>query len=251
MPRHSAAPFLGWCMLLPAWLSPFGLDGGDSELTLLGKQVTFPNMKSDRPALSVDSAIRIRLEKKGRGWCFTPTAFLDLGSRNAVWMALSRLCQKGVVRRLARGLYDYPRQHPRIGMLSPDPDRIARALSERDASRIQPSGAYAANMLGLSDQVPARIVFLTDGAPRHVRIGRQEIVLKNTTPRNMATAGRISGTVIQALRHVGAGHIGRDQVAHLRRTLPQKDRDQLRRDRPYAPGWMHRVIADVVEGRHA
>lgn len=251
MMRHSTAPFFALCGLLPVRLSPFGADGVDSGLTLLGKQATFPNMKSDRPARSVDSAIRIRLETKGRGWCFTPNAFLDLGSRNAVWMALSRLCQKGVVRRLARGLYDYPREHPRIGMLSPDPDRIARALSDRDASRIQPSGAYAANMLGLSDQVPARIVFLTDGAPRHVRIGRQEIVLKNTTPRNMAAAGRISGTVIQALRHVGAGHIGRDQVAHLRRTLLQKDRNQLRRDRTYAPGWMHRIIDAVSEAPHA
>ncbi len=150
-----------------------------------------------------------------------------------------------------RGWYDFPRQHSGIGRLSPDPDRIARALSERDASRIQPSGAYAANVLGLSEQVPARIVFLTDGAPRHVRVGRQEIVLKNTTPRNMATAGKISGTVIQALRHLGAQHVGRDQVAHLRRTLPRKSREQLGRDRMYAPGWMHRIIDDVAEVHHA
>lgn len=80
-----------------------------------------------------------------------------------------------------------------------------------------------------------------------MRIGRQEIVLKNTTTRNMATAGRISGTVIQALRHLGAGHIGERQIEHLRQTIPASDRVRLKRDRIYAPGWMHRIIDAIAE----
>jgi len=89
-----------------------------------------------------------------RGWVFTPRRFVRLGDPRAIGVALTHLRRKGVIRRLARGLYDYPRQHPQLGSLSASVDAIADALSDRDASRLQPSGAYAANLLGLSDQVP-------------------------------------------------------------------------------------------------
>jgi hypothetical protein len=73
---------------------------------------------------------------------------------------------------------------------------VASALANRDATRLQPLGAYAANLLGLTEQVPAKVVFLTYGPERRINIGRQEIALKNTTPRNMAAAGKMIGTVI-------------------------------------------------------
>ena len=200
---------------------------------------------------SIEKTISSRIEAKKRGACFTPKAFLDLGSPEAVRIALHRLRKRGYIRRLARGLYDFPKLHPTIGLLSPHPDEVAKALSERDASRLQPSGAYAANVLGLSEQVPARIVFLTDGPARHVTVSRQEIVLMNTTPRNMATAGRTSGTVIQALRHLGAKQINPHHIAHLRRILSANDRSQLKQDRIYAPGWMHHLIDSISEDPHA
>lgn len=200
---------------------------------------------------SIEKNINSRIQGKGKGACFTPKAFLDLGSPEAVRIALHRLEKRGILRRLARGLYDYPKPHPTIGFLSPSPDEVAKAVAERDASRLQPSGGYAANLLGLSEQVPAKIVFLTDGPARHVRIGRQEIILKNTTTRNMATAGRISGTVIQALRHLSAKQIGKQHIMHLRQTLSASDKAQLKRDRIYAPGWMHRIIDTIMEDLHA
>ena len=128
-------------------------------------------------------------------------------------MALKSLCDAGRIRRLAPGLYDYPQKHPQLGDLFPTPEQIAQALAYKDSSRIQPSGAYAANLLGLSTQVPAKVVFLTDATDRCIRVGSQEIVLKRTTPKNMATAGRTSGLVIQALRHLGKDHVD-DEVVH-------------------------------------
>ncbi|NQU74697.1 MAG: type IV toxin-antitoxin system AbiEi family antitoxin domain-containing protein [Planctomycetes bacterium] len=196
---------------------------------------------------SIEHSIVSRIEQRGRGTCFTPKAFLDLGSSEAVRITLHRLVKRGFIRRLARGLYDFPKQHRMIGTLSPHPDEVARALSERDALRLQPSGAYAANVLGLSEQVPARIVFLTDGPPRRVTVGNQEIILKSTTPRNMATAGRVSGTVIQALRHIGAKQLTDRHITHLQQTLSDADKAQLRQDRNYAPGWVHPVI-DAIAG---
>jgi hypothetical protein len=200
---------------------------------------------------SIEKSIISRIRGKGRGACFTPKAFLDHGSPEAVRIALHRLERRGILRRLARGLYDYPKQHPTIGFLSPSPDEVAKALSERGASRLQPSGSYASNLLGLSEQVPARIVFLTDGPARHVKIGRQEIILKNTTPRNMASANRISGTIIQALRYLGARQVGTQHIAHLQHTLSASDKAQLKRDRIYAPGWMHRIIDAIAGNPHA
>src|SRR5437899_1108583 len=115
---------------------------------------------------SIDSMIIYRIRGIGRGSVFVPGDFLDLGSREAVDLALHRLAKTGVIRRLARGVNDFPKQHPVLGPLSPSADTVAQALAGRDRIRLQPAGAYAANALGLSDQVPAKAVFLTDGPSR-------------------------------------------------------------------------------------
>ncbi len=202
-----------------------------------------------RHAHSIDTQVLSRIYGHGRGWVFTPASFLDLGTRTAVASALARHKRAGVVRQLARGLYDYPVEHPRLGRVAPPADAVARAIVRRDAVRIQPAGAYAANVLGLSEQVPTKIVFLTDGPPRRVKLGRREIVLKRTTPRNMATAGRKSGTVIQALRHVGQRHADDKMVSILDRQLSPADRDQLRKDLRYAPAWVADLLRSLTRRR--
>jgi hypothetical protein len=106
---------------------------------------------------SIDSRILSRIQAASPGQVFAPRQFLDLGSRDAIDQALSRQCRAGAIRKIARGLYDIPRDHPRFGRLAPSSDAIANALKGRDAIRLQPSGAYAANILGLSDQVPVRL----------------------------------------------------------------------------------------------
>jgi hypothetical protein len=205
---------------------------------------------------SIESGLARRIRGTGRGFVFTPSHFLDLGSRAAVDQALSRMAATGRIRRLARGLYDYPRHHRVLGELQPSAETIAKALSARDATRLQPAGAYAANLLGLTEQVPAKVVFLTDGASRIVVVGKQTIVLKRTTPRNMAASGRLSGLIIQALRHIGQRHVTEKTVTALQPRVPAEAREGLLRDLRLAPAWMHpllRLIA-VPEGsgtRHA
>jgi hypothetical protein len=195
---------------------------------------------------TIDNRVISRIYGSGRGSAFTPNAFLDLGSRGAVDKALSRLAAKGTIRRLARGLYDYPQEHPELGVLSPNIQKVAKALAGKDRIRLQPAGAYAANLLGLSEQVPAKVVFLTDGPSRTVKIGRQEIQLRRTTPRNMAMAGRLSGLLTQALRHLGKEHITPTRVAHLKRTLPARERQRLLKDLPLAPAWMHPLLRELA-----
>lgn len=198
-------------------------------------------------AQSVDSQVLARILGKGRGWVFTPRDFLDLGSRRAVGLALMRHSAAGTIRRLARGLYDYPRIDPRLGELAASTDEIANALKGRDSVRLQVSGGHAANQLGISDQVPMRTVFLTDGPSRKVQIGRRQIVLKQTTPRQMATAGRVSGTVIQALRWLGQHNVDERIVKALRRNLAQSDKQQLLKDLRHAPAWVAEVMRKIAQ----
>jgi len=196
---------------------------------------------------SIDSKILSRIYGRRRGCVVTPGDFLDLGSRQAVDLALHRLAKKGTLRRVARGLYDYPRVDAELGPLSPTTDAIVKALKGRDNILLQPSGGYAANRLGLSDQVPMKIVFLTDGPARRVQLGKQVIMLKHTTPRAMATAGRVSGLVIQALRYIGQRHVDDSTVVRLRKRLSVDDRKQLLQDIRYAPAWIAAILRRIAD----
>ena len=191
---------------------------------------------------STDSKILRRICSRGRGWVFTPDSFTDLGTRRAVDLALMRYRSSGSIRQLARGLYDYPKTDPQFGMLQPSTDDIANALAGRDATRLQPSGAYAANLLGLTTQVPTKVVYLTDGRTRTVQIGARQITLKHTTPRNMATAGKSSGMVIQALRYLGRENVDQQVIKQLGHRLNSDTLKQLMKDIRYAPAW----IADII-----
>ena len=196
---------------------------------------------------SIDSRILASIHRRGRGSVFVPSNCLDLGSREAVDLTLHRLSRKGKIRRLARGVYDFPKEHPVLGLLSPSADAVARALAGRDRTRLQPAGAYAANILGLSEQVPAKAVFLTDGPSRTVKIGPTTIQLRRTTPRNMEAAGRLSGLLMQALRELGEEHITPERREHLKRTIPADKRRELLKDLRLAPAWMHPIFRELAE----
>jgi hypothetical protein len=204
-------------------------------------------MTGKKSPQSIDSTILATIFGRGRGSVFVPADFLDIGSRKAVDIALHRLSRKGTIRRLARGLYDFPKEHPVLGPLSPSAEAVARALAGRDRTRLQPAGAYAANALGLSEQVPAKAVFLTDGPSRTVKIGSTTIQLRRTTARNMAAAGRLSGLLIQALRELGKEHVTQERREHLRRTIPVDKRRELLKDIRLAPAWMHPIFRELAE----
>lgn len=198
---------------------------------------------------SIDSLVLSTARKMKSGNIFTPSDLAACGSRTAVAQALSRHVRSGELRQPARGLYQVPQRDALLGELQPTPDQIARALAGKDNLKTQPSGAYAANLLGLSEQVPQRIIYLTDGYPRQVRFGAQQIVLRRTTPRNMATAGRVSGLVIQALRHIGQRHVDRSMIEKLRRRLGPKERAQLLKDVAFAPAWVGVFMREIAAGK--
>lgn len=190
--------------------------------------------------------IKRRIIGKGRGAVFTPSDFLDLGSRASVDQTLSRLTDQGVIRRLARGIYDYPKTSPRLGRLSPDPDAVAAAIARKDGRVLQVSPARAANMLGLTTQVPAKAVYLTDGPSRTKQIGAQTIIMRNAAARNLVGAGKPTGAVFQALRYLGKDGVDASVVARLSRTIDADTRRALVKDALQAPGWMRPVVQQIA-----
>lgn len=195
---------------------------------------------------SIDMQISRRVQRCARGTVFTPDAFAALGSRAAIDKALQRLVARGELRRLSRGLYDKPRHDELLGILWPSVDAVIKAVMGKDKLRTQPSGVYAANLLGLSEQVPAKVVLLTDGISRTLRAGPMQISLKRTTPRQMAAAGRLSGLLIQAFKSLGAEHITDARIERLRKNLPAAERARVLQDIALAPAWMRAALRAVA-----
>lgn len=196
---------------------------------------------------SVETRIGRHVNRSARGTVFTPATFAAWGSRASVDKALQRLVARGILRRLSRGWYDKPRTDELLGNLWPTVESVVKALIGKERSRVQPAGLYAANLLGLSEQVPAKIVLLTDGTGRSVRIGPMQLLLKHTSPRNMGAAGRLGGLVIQALKSLGAQHITSEHLAMLRTRLPAAERARLLDDAALAPGWMQPILRDLAQ----
>lgn len=196
---------------------------------------------------TVQQSILQRIRSAGRGEVFTPKDFLDAGTRYATDQALSRLVRSGHIQRLGRGLYYYPRVNPRLGIpLTPDVDQVAQAIGRRTGSRMVPSGAVAANLFGLSTQVPAKFVYLSDGRSRRLRVGKIEIQIKHVTPKELPRGSQTSAMVFQALRHLGKEAADARVVAQLKAVLPARQKRELVQDARYTTGWIGEIVRQIA-----
>jgi Family of unknown function (DUF6088) len=195
---------------------------------------------------STPDRIMKQVRATGRGGVFTPSDFLDLASRAAIDQALSRLVKSRKLRRLVRGLYDFPKVHPQLGPLSPAPDDVAHALARESGSRVQITGARAANELGLSAQVVAKSIYLTDGPSRCVVLGRRVIDLRHASPKHLIAPGSLAGTVVQALRHIGPARA--DELAQIAAShLSPNDKKTLASAAVQAPAWMRSTLLSIAD----
>ena len=173
--------------------------------------------------------------------------FLDLGNRAAVDQALSRLVRKGKIRRIKRGLYDLPRKGKLLNQpLTPSPDELVRAWAKNNGLKVVPSGARAANEVGLSTQVPAKIVYYTNGRTQTLKLGPYTVQLLNRGPKTMDVSGRTAPLVLQALRHIGRDGVRPEVVHRLRSTLSQKDKAELKRNLQHTAAWMVPIVEEIV-----
>jgi len=196
---------------------------------------------------SIDKAILRSIRSRPAASVFSLRHFADFGSQDAVRKALSRLVKAGKIRRIRRGLYDLPRSHPIIGQTGPDIMATVRTLMDGSHAQWQFTGAYAANALGLSDQVPAKIIILTDGVPRQVALGKMQLVFRRAAPRNLLGAGTRTGLLIQALRYLKGSPDMSKHVAKLKKDLDAGTKKNLAVLTDKLPAWM-RPLAHQITG---
>ena len=197
---------------------------------------------------TVRERITARIGERREGSVFSPKDFLDLGSRPLVDKTLSNLTREGAIRRIGRGLYDRPRTsrllHEELG---PNIDQAAQAIARKHRWTIAPEGATAANLLGLSQQVPAKIVYLSDGPSRKLKVGSQMIVFRHANPKDLRMSNYSSRLIAQALRFVGKDHVTEEILERLRRKVPRKDKQALLQDARYGTDWILDVARRIVE----
>jgi Family of unknown function (DUF6088) len=191
---------------------------------------------------TIDDKIFIKIKKAKGGSLFFIDNFLAFGSIKAVSKALERLVSKGDLSRIARGIYARQIIDPILGPINPTTEAIALAISKRDKARLVPTGVMALNALGLSTQVPLNVVYLTDGSARKIIIGKRKIVFKKTSPKNLATIGKISGLVIQALKTIGKDKIEEQEMAIVLGQLAKEEPKKLDHDIALAPEWIRIIM---------
>lgn len=176
------------------------------------------------------------------GGVLSPKEFLHLGSRSAVDQAFSRLAKTGKLLRVARGAYAAP-VSSRFGSRAPAPEKVVKALAEQSGEIVVPHGASSANVLGLTQQVPIREVYLTSGRTRKLKLGRSEVLVKHAPRWMLALGTRPAGAAVRALAWIGPTHAGKS-LASLRRTLPRSEWQALASARATLPDWMAQAIGE-------
>ena len=196
---------------------------------------------------TVEKQIASRIYGTGRGWAFSQTDFADLAGRSTTDWALYRLREAGTIRRVLRGVYDYPRFSELLQVdLSPDVDAVAAALARKFGWQIQPSGVMAVYLMGLSTQVPGRIVYLSDGPKRAYKVGNTTLQFEPATLKEAKFRHRESGLIVAALKSLGQERIDEAVIARMREWLPVRMRAKVRTETRRATGWVYEAILQIT-----
>ena len=195
----------------------------------------------------VENRIAETLKNYPKGSVLFVDDFLDYGNSESVKKALLRLKGKEILIRLAHGIYLYPKVDQELGVLFPSTEEIAKAIARRDKARIIPTGVQALNKLGLSTQVPMKVVYLTDGAARTVKVGKRTITFKKTSPKNLSVKGEISGLAIQALKSIGQNKVDAKTVEKIQAILKNENIENIINDAKLSPAWINKILMQAIQ----
>jgi len=195
---------------------------------------------------SVANKMLMRIRVRGRGWAFTKVDFVGQFSEASIHRALSTLSESGAIRRVSHGVYDYPLVSKKLGrQLGPDIDQVACALARKFGWRIQASGDAALNLLGLSNQVPGRWVYLTDGPSRDYDVLGTVLSFRRTPLKEFGFKEPLSGLFVQAIKALGPERVDRGVIKRLSSRLAPESRPRLLRETRQVAGWIYQVIKDL------
>jgi hypothetical protein len=195
---------------------------------------------------SVEDKIVSRIYGTGRGWAFSQSDFADLAVRAAIDKALQRLAGRGTIRRVMRGIYDYPEHSKRLQLtLGPGMDQVARALARKFRWNIQATGMAALNLLGLSTQVQGRYVYMSDGPNRKYDLDGRELTFEHTAVRDSGFRVRESALLVEGLKTLGPDRITEDIIRQLRVAIPDDLKPKILKDTRTAVAWVRDAVLKV------
>lgn len=197
--------------------------------------------------LSIEKKILTKIKKARRGTLFFIRDFIQFGNAKAVSKALQRLVEKQEIHRVARGIYARLRPSDFGGYVYPGPDDIAKAIARRDRAKIIPTGSMALHRLGMSTQIPLKVVYFTDGSPRKITVGNQTILFKKTAPKTLAIRGELSQLAIQALRELGEKSVTKGEEEKIIEWLKKEKRTHLEHDMKLAPAWIQEIMRKALD----
>lgn len=193
--------------------------------------------------------IRTTIEEAGRGRIFFPDDFAATESSDTVRSALVRLCDDKVIIRLAHGIYYYPLIDRKWGMgvIYPSIDDIARTIASKERCRIAPTGSTALNALGMTTQMPANVVYYTDGSPRHIGIGNGRGLLfkRSTDMKRFSYQNEKMQLIVAALREIGNGKISEVDKKIIIGHLKVIEEGDYLHDLTLAPAWVQKQLKEL------
>lgn len=167
--------------------------------------------------------------------------YTDLGSAETIRKILHEATILGMLEKAGHGIYIKPKVS-RFGNVPVPLEKIAREIADRDKCEILPTGSTAANLIGLSTQVPMNLSYITTGSTRTIKIGERKISFRHASPKNFAAKGRVIPLLIQGIREIGEDNISGNEVDAIRRFINQQQDPYLQEDLPLAPAWIQRII---------
>jgi predicted transcriptional regulator of viral defense system len=184
---------------------------------------------------SVNNSIELKIKRAKPGQIFLPSDFKELGTSTAIRKTLSRLVESGDLVRMGQGVYAIPKNDKTFGKILPSMEELAAALAKKDHVKIKPSGQYALNKIGLSTQVPMKMVFLTNGNAKRIRIGKNAIIFKATTTKKLSMIGEISSLLFLGLEEIDTKKLSQIELDRIMELLRKENPKKLRHDLRLAP----------------
>jgi hypothetical protein len=197
--------------------------------------------------IGIEKQIAEHINQAKGGSLFYPADFERYGSTEAINVALHRLAKRKLIKRLAFGIYAKPTISKLIGEVYPTTEEVAKAIARRDNARLLPTGAYAQHKLGLSTQVPMKLVLLTDGPARTVKLGKSTILFKRASPKKMAMKGEISKLVVMALSDIGKDKLTNEEEIQILNMLTKEKPELIKNDIRLAPRWIGEIMAKALK----
>lgn len=190
---------------------------------------------------------RILAEKIGA--VFVAADFADLTDKAIANVVLTRLESEGIIRRVLRGVYDKPEYNEFLKeYVAPIPDNVAHALARNYGWTIVPCGDTALNLLGLSTQVPATWVYVSDGTYKEYTYDKTTIQFKRTTNKEVSKLSYKTALTIQALKALGKDKIDDTVLARLRKLLTADEKQTMLLEAKTATSWIYEYIRQICRG---